>query len=54
VQVINKDLSGNTGNLVNTGFTFNGWTTLPSGGTYYAPNDTFTIGIYTVLYSDWV
>ena len=47
-------VSGNTGNLVNTGFTFNGWTTLPSGGTYYAPNDTFTIGIYTVLYADWV
>jgi len=43
----------NTGSLVNTGFTFGGWSTAPGAGTRYAPGDTFTILTNTTLYAVW-
>jgi uncharacterized repeat protein (TIGR02543 family) len=46
---------GNTGSLVKTLCTFNGWNTSPDGsGTVYRPNDTFTMGTANVtLYAQW-
>ena len=44
----------NTGGLVNSGFTFAGWTTATNGGgTIYSPSNTFIIGINTTLYAKW-
>lgn len=46
---------GNTGLLVKTGFTWNGWNTSPDGdGTHYATGGTFTISGNTTLYAEWV
>ncbi len=45
---------GNTGNLVNTGYTFSGWNTAANGtGTSYAAGNTFTISGNTTLYAQW-
>ncbi|MBF0441790.1 MAG: InlB B-repeat-containing protein [Oligoflexales bacterium] len=46
---------GNTGTLVRTGFTFNGWNTKADGsGTSYAADDTFAMGTEEVtLYAKW-
>ena len=46
---------GNTGNLENTGYTFDGWNTEAggTGGTAYAAGDTFTASADTVLYAQW-
>lgn len=45
---------GNTGSLVNTGYTFSGWNTQAGGGgTSYAPGNTFSIGANTILYAQW-
>lgn len=48
-------VSGNTGNLAKTGYTFGGWNTAADGsGTYYAAGDTFTMGDGDVtLYAQW-
>lgn len=46
---------GNTGTLVKTGFTFDGWnTTAGGGGTDYSPSSTFTISSNTTLYAKWI
>ena len=45
---------GNTGNLIKTGHTFNGWNTQEDGkGTAYAAGDEFTITDNTTLYAQW-
>lgn len=46
---------GNTGSLVKTGYTFQGWNTKADGsGTYYASGSNFTMGTYSVnLYARW-
>jgi uncharacterized repeat protein (TIGR02543 family) len=46
---------GNTGNLVNTGYSFAGWNTLADGsGTTYTQAQTFTMGAANVtLYAMW-
>jgi uncharacterized repeat protein (TIGR02543 family) len=46
---------GNTGNLVNTGYTFAGWNTAANGtGTAYAAGATFSMGNSNVtLYAQW-
>jgi uncharacterized repeat protein (TIGR02543 family) len=46
---------GNTGSLVNTGYTFTGWNTSANGsGTTYAAGSTFAIGSSdVVLYAQW-
>ncbi|WP_165972400.1 cadherin-like beta sandwich domain-containing protein [Paenibacillus piri] len=48
-------VSGNTGNLAKTGYTFAGWNTQADGnGTSYAANATFTLGADDVtLYAQW-
>src|SRR5208282_2326701 len=45
----------NTGNLVNTGYTFAGWNAAANGsGTSYAPGGTFAMGSANVtLYAQW-
>ena len=46
---------GNTGNLVNTGYVFDGWNTAADGtGASYEADDTFTISADTTLYAKWV
>ena len=46
-------VSGNTGSLVKTGYSFNGWNTAADGsGTSYAPAATFNITAPTVLYGE--
>ena len=48
-------VSGNTGGLSRTGFTFSGWQTTPTGGTMYqAGTGTFTITTNITLYARWV
>jgi len=46
---------GNTGNLVQSGYSFTGWNTLANGsGTTYTPAQTFTMGAANVtLYAMW-
>ncbi len=46
---------GNTGSLVNTGYSFDGWNTVANGsGTDYAPAATFAMGSANVtLYAQW-
>ncbi|MFZ4481544.1 MAG: InlB B-repeat-containing protein, partial [Rhodoferax sp.] len=46
---------GNTGSLLKTGYTFNGWNTLANGGgTAQAAASTFTMGGAAVtLYAQW-
>ncbi len=46
---------GNTGNLVNTNYTFEGWNTMSNGtGTTYTQGQTFTMGTANVnLYAMW-
>jgi uncharacterized repeat protein (TIGR02543 family) len=45
---------GNSGNLTQTGYTFNNWNTAANGsGTSYAPEDTFSITADTTLYAQW-
>ncbi|MDF2960459.1 MAG: xynA [Paenibacillus sp.] len=45
---------GNTGNLVKTGYTFEGWNTAANvTGTTYAPGDTFTITQSINLHAIW-
>ena len=45
---------GNTGSLIKTGYTFNGWNTNANGtGTSYLPAATFTINANTILYAQW-
>jgi uncharacterized repeat protein (TIGR02543 family) len=44
----------NTGSLVKTGYTFNGWNTAAVGsGTSYAAAATFSISANTILYAQW-
>lgn len=45
----------NTGNLVRTGYVFDGWNTASNGsGTHYAPAETFAMGSANVnLYAEW-
>jgi hypothetical protein len=46
---------GNTGNLVKTGFAFNGWNTAADGsGTNRAVASTFSISSNTTLYAQWL
>jgi uncharacterized repeat protein (TIGR02543 family) len=48
-------ISGNTGSLVKTGFTFNGWNTAADGsGTNYAAGATYNGGASLILYARWV
>lgn len=45
---------GNTGSLVKTGYTFDGWNTQANGeGTNYTAGNTFTISTNTTLYAKW-
>ena len=45
---------GNSGSLVRTGFSFEGWNTASDGsGTDYAQDDSFTIGSDVTLYANW-
>lgn len=46
---------GNSGSLVRTGYTFNGWNTEADGsGTHYDEDDTFTMSTSNVvLYAEW-
>ena len=45
---------GNTGSLVKTGYTFNGWNTAANGsGQSYAAGATFSISANTTLYAQW-
>jgi uncharacterized repeat protein (TIGR02543 family) len=47
-------VSGNTGSLTRTGYTFAGWNTAADGsGTSYAASATFTIAGNTTLYAKW-
>jgi uncharacterized repeat protein (TIGR02543 family) len=52
----NIDLASNTGNLVKTGYTFDGWNTLADGtGTTYSDGDTFAVGTSNItLYAKWI
>ena len=44
----------NTGNLVDTGYTFGGWNTAANGsGTSYSAGATLTVSADTVLYAQW-
>ena len=44
----------NSGNLIDTGYTFGGWNTAANGsGTAYAAGATFTMSANTVLYAVW-
>ncbi len=56
LQGQNVTVSGNKGNLVNTGYNFAGWTTHADGsGTTYMPGQVFTMGSANVtLYALWV
>jgi uncharacterized repeat protein (TIGR02543 family) len=48
-------ISGNTGSLTRTGFTFSGWNTAADGsGTDYAPGATYSGGASLILYAKWV
>ncbi|MCU6711948.1 InlB B-repeat-containing protein [Paenibacillus sp. J5C_2022] len=49
-------VTGNTGNLVKTGYTFAGWNTEADGsGTSYTPGDAFMMGAGNVtLYAQWL
>jgi uncharacterized repeat protein (TIGR02543 family) len=48
-------ISGNTGSLVKTGFTFSGWNTAADGsGTDYAAGATYGGGASLILYAKWV
>lgn len=49
----NAFTAGNIGNLTKAGFTFDGWTTQPNGGTSYAPGDALTMNADTTLYAKW-
>lgn len=54
-QLDNVTVSGNSGNLVRTGYKFDGWNTAANGsGIAYAVNDTFSMGSANVtLYAQW-
>jgi uncharacterized repeat protein (TIGR02543 family) len=48
-------ISGNTGSLVKTGFTFNRWNTAADGsGTDYVFGATYNGGASLILYAKWV
>ena len=48
-------VSGNTGTLTLTGYSFGGWNTAANGsGSAYAAGDTFTISADTILYAQWI
>ena len=49
-------VSANTGSLVRSGYSFDGWNTAADGtGTSYAANDTFTMGSASLtLYAQWL
>jgi uncharacterized repeat protein (TIGR02543 family) len=48
-------ISGNTGSLVKTGFTFSGWNTQADGlGTDYAAGATYNGGASLLLYAKWL
>jgi uncharacterized repeat protein (TIGR02543 family) len=48
-------ISGNTGSLVKTGFTFSGWNTAADGsGTNYAAGAIYSGGASLILYAKWV
>jgi uncharacterized repeat protein (TIGR02543 family) len=48
------NLSGNTGSLVKTGYSFNGWNTQADGnGTAYAVGSAYTLTGSVTLYADW-
>ncbi len=50
----NIELLYNTGNLVKTGYTFDGWNTTADGsGISYSEGGTFTLTENTVLYAKW-
>ena len=46
-------VSGNTGTLTRTGYTFAGWNTLNNTGPNYNPGDTFTISADVAFYAQW-
>ena len=48
-------VSGNSGNLVKTGYTFAGWNTAANGGgtNYTAGSGSFTLSANTTLYAKW-
>jgi uncharacterized repeat protein (TIGR02543 family) len=46
-------VSGNTGTLTRTGYTFAGWNTLNNTGPNYNPGDTFTISANVAFYAQW-
>jgi uncharacterized repeat protein (TIGR02543 family)/uncharacterized repeat protein (TIGR01451 family) len=55
-EYINGDtvtVLGNTGNLIRSGYTFNGWATTPTGAAVYNQDQTFTIENDTLLYAAW-
>ena len=56
LQGQNVTVAGNTGNLVNTGYSFAGWNTRPDGsGTAYTQGQVFTMGSANMtLYARWV
>ncbi|MBR3797630.1 MAG: InlB B-repeat-containing protein [Bacteroidales bacterium] len=50
----NIELLYNTGNLVKTGYTFDGWNIEADGsGSSYSEGDTFTLTENTILYAKW-
>jgi uncharacterized repeat protein (TIGR02543 family) len=50
----NVTLSANSGSLVRTGYTFNGWNTLANGsGTHYAVSATYNLTADVTLYAEW-
>jgi uncharacterized repeat protein (TIGR02543 family) len=48
-------ISGNTGSLTKTGFTFSGWNTSPDGtGTNYSVGGSYSGGASLILYAKWI
>jgi len=51
---VNLSLASNSGNLVRTGYTFNGWNTQADGlGTDYAAGSNYTTNAALTLYAKW-
>jgi len=51
---VDLTLQTNSGSLVKTGYTFNGWNTAANGsGTHYAVSGTFSTDAATTLYAEW-
>jgi uncharacterized repeat protein (TIGR02543 family) len=51
---VDLTLAANTGSLVKTGYTFNGWNTLANGtGTHFAASGIYTANAAATLYAEW-